>query len=83
MTDTTDSTIHQVLPDPRLEPVVSVERAGTILGIGRSCAYNAVKAGEIPSIRLGKRLVVPTAGLLRLLEMAPAEDTSNRSGDAL
>jgi hypothetical protein len=79
----TEPTTHQVLPDPRIEPVVSVERAGTLLGIGRSCAYNAVKAGEIPSIRLGKRLVVPTAGLLRLLEMAPAEDTSNQSGDAL
>lgn len=68
MTTTTDNPSLRVLPDPTTEPVVSVRRAGAILGIGRSCAYSAVKAGQIPSIRLGKRLVVPSAALLRLLE---------------
>jgi len=55
------------LPDPSEEPVCSVVRAGQILGISRSTAYAAVNDGEIPSIRLGRRLVVPTAHLLRML----------------
>jgi predicted site-specific integrase-resolvase len=56
------------LPDPEKEPTVSVERAGDALGICRASAYEAVRRGEIPAIRLGKRrVVVPTAALLRLL----------------
>jgi len=59
------------LPDPSEEPVCSVVRAGQILGISRSTAYAAVNDGEIPSIRLGRRLVVPTAPLLRMLGIVP------------
>jgi excisionase family DNA binding protein len=57
------------VPDPAVEPVVSVERAGDCLGISRSTAYASVHDGTIPSIRLGRRLVVPTAALRRLLEL--------------
>lgn len=45
----------------------SVEEAAKILGIGRGSAYEAVRRGEIPSIRLGKRLVVPKQALEQLL----------------
>jgi hypothetical protein len=55
------------LPDPRTEPTVPVERAGAVLGISRGSAYAAVRRGEIPSIRLGHRVVVPTAALLSML----------------
>jgi excisionase family DNA binding protein len=55
------------LPDPRREPTVPVERAGALLGISRGSAYEAVRRGEIPSIRLGHRVVVPTASLLAML----------------
>jgi excisionase family DNA binding protein len=62
------STTSRNLPDPASEPTVSVERAGQLLGISRGCAYVAARAGDIPAIRIGrKRLVVPTAALLRLL----------------
>jgi excisionase family DNA binding protein len=56
-----------VLPDPAREPTVSVERAGQLLGISRGSAYEGVRSGEIPAIRLGHRWVVPTASLRRLL----------------
>ncbi len=46
---------------------VTVREAGEILGIGRNSAYAAVERGEIPVIRVGKRLVVPRAALERLL----------------
>jgi excisionase family DNA binding protein len=55
------------LPDPATEPTVSVERAGELFGISRGSAYQAAKAGEIPTIRFGRRVVVPTARLLEML----------------
>jgi excisionase family DNA binding protein len=49
---------------------LTVEEAGRVLGIGRASAYDAVKRGELPVIRLGKRIVVPRAALDRLLASA-------------
>ena len=46
---------------------VSVEQAGRELGIGRNQAYEAIRRKEIPSIRIGKRLLVPRAALDRML----------------
>jgi len=47
---------------------LNVEEAGKILGLGRRAAYAAARAGEIPSIRIGHRLLVPRRQLERLLE---------------
>jgi excisionase family DNA binding protein len=52
-----------------------VEEAGAILGIGRSAAYAAVARGEIPHIRIGRRILIPRRALDRLLEAQP---TANR-----
>ncbi len=46
---------------------LTVEEAAKALGIGRASAYEAVRKGELPAIRLGRRLVVPRAALERLL----------------
>lgn len=43
---------------------------GRRLGIGRNQAYEAAKRGEIPTIRIGKRLLVPKAALDRMLATA-------------
>ena len=59
--------VARALPDPNTEPVVSVERAGQVLGLSRGSAYEAVRRGEIPSLRFNRRVVVPTARLLALL----------------
>lgn len=48
-------------------PTVTVPQAGEILGISRGSAYEAAKRGEIPTIRCGRRILVPTAKLLELL----------------
>lgn len=55
-----------------LPPTVSVERAGELLGISRRSAYRAAANGQLPTLRLGRRLVVPTAKLLRMLGVADA-----------
>lgn len=41
--------------------------AARLLGIGRSAAYAAARTGELPSIRLGSRVLVPVPALLALL----------------
>jgi excisionase family DNA binding protein len=46
----------------------TVDEAGQILGIGRSAAYKAATNGQLPTIRIGRRLLVP---LPRLEEMLP------------
>lgn len=37
--------------------VLTVEEAAAILRIGRSAAYEAVRRGDIPSIRIGGRIL--------------------------
>ncbi|HEY3688126.1 MAG TPA: helix-turn-helix domain-containing protein [Streptosporangiaceae bacterium] len=51
------------------KPTITVPEAAQILGIGRDTAYEAAARGEIPTIRIGRRLVVPTARLLAQLGM--------------
>lgn len=53
------------LEKPRVK---TVTQAGQILGIGRSAAYAAAKRGEIPTVKIGRRIVVPIAALERLLQ---------------
>lgn len=61
-----------MLPNPATSPTVSVEEAGRLLGISRGHAYAMAAAGELPTIRLGRRLLVPTARLLALLGVETA-----------
>jgi hypothetical protein len=56
-----------------LPPTVSVSDAAILLGISRSAAYRAAKAGQIPTITFGRRLVVPTCRLLEMLGL-PLEE---------
>ena len=51
--------------DDRL--VLTVREAAQLLKIGRSCAYEAVRNGQLPVIRMGRRILVPRAALERLL----------------
>lgn len=46
---------------------VSIVEAGEILGMTRSAAYRAAKAGEIHTISIGSRYLVPVAWLEELL----------------
>lgn len=61
-----------MLPDPNGRPTLTVEEAAELLSISRSLAYEAVRCGQIPSIRVGRRLLVPTAALRRLLGVEAA-----------
>jgi excisionase family DNA binding protein len=44
-----------------------VEQAAELLGISRTTAYQCVRDGVIPSVRLRRRILIPTQALDRLL----------------
>ncbi len=50
--------------------VLTVEEARQILRLGRNAAYEAIRRGEIPVLRFGRRIVVPRAALERMLSEA-------------
>ena len=48
--------------------VFTVPEVARLLRLSRQSAYEAVRRGEIPTIRFGKRILVPRRALLKLLE---------------
>ena len=50
------------------KPTMTVDELSKVLGIGRRQAYEAVKRGEIPSIKLGKRILISTRVVNRILD---------------
>jgi excisionase family DNA binding protein len=50
-----------------LPPVLTVEESARFMRISRGAAYAAIRANEIPHIRIGRTIRVPRAALLRLL----------------
>ena len=52
--------------------VMTVQEASVKLGISRALAYELVRQGRIPSLRLGRRLVVPTRLLMEMVDKAEA-----------
>ena len=55
-----------------LPPTLPPTRAGRLLGIGRRQTYEGIHRGDIPAIRIGRRLLVPTSWILEQLGL-PAE----------
>jgi excisionase family DNA binding protein len=51
----------------RHRATITVPEAGRLLGVGRDAAYAAAERGELPVLRLGRRLLVPVPRLLELL----------------
>jgi len=54
-------------PETKERRVVTLSEAASILRISRGSAYEAAKRREIPTIRIGRRLLVPLAALERML----------------
>ncbi|MDP9404412.1 MAG: helix-turn-helix domain-containing protein [Actinomycetota bacterium] len=52
---------------------VSVEEAARLLGISRDLAYDLIARRELPSVRLGRRIVIPRFQLELLLGAQDAE----------
>ena len=54
------------------KPTLTVDETANLLGISRGLAFQAVARGDIPSIRIGRRILVPAARLQALLDGATA-----------
>ena len=50
--------------------VLTVPEIAAVLGISRSLAYELVGRGDLPSIRLGRRIVVPRRAIEEMLDAA-------------
>ena len=51
---------------------ITVAEAASLLGISRSAAYDYIRAGELPAIRMGRRLLVPLKALESMVDRASA-----------
>jgi excisionase family DNA binding protein len=48
--------------DPKRKTLTVTETA-KVLGIGRNQCYEAIRRGELPTIKIGKRILVPLVAL--------------------
>lgn len=46
---------------------ITIEQTAQVLGLGRTATYDAARRGELPTRRLGRRLLVPVPALLEWL----------------
>jgi excisionase family DNA binding protein len=74
----TKAVYDQTLPNPKLQPTLSVEQAGDLLGVSRGAAYQAIREDQIPHFKIGKRIIVPTSQVLAMLGVA-GDDHANQS----
>ena len=55
--------------------VLMPTEAAKLLRIGRGTVYEQIRLGVIPSIRMGRRILVPRAALMKMLETAKGKET--------
>ena len=62
--------------------VLTVEEAAQVLRIGRGAAYEAVRRGDIPAVRVGRSLRVPRHQLDAMLGIEPPAVRCEEGGRA-
>ena len=58
---------------------LTVEQAGELLGISRALAYEMARTGRLPTLRFGKRIVVPKKAIENMLESSLANSNPNKA----
>jgi excisionase family DNA binding protein len=71
-TASTDTAVESLAADQRL--TWTVPEAARLLGISKDSAYEAAHRGELPVRLIGRRMLVPRAALLRLLNGSHAAE---------
>ena len=65
-------------PKEKARWVFTVPEAGQRCGLGRTASYEAARRGDLPVIRIGKRLFVPIEALRSMLEKAGQSDVEDQ-----
>jgi len=68
------------MTEPRA--TLTVEEAAAILGIGRTLAFELARTGQLPTIRLGRRILVPRVALERMLDNQLPRPAGDATDDA-
>ena len=63
--------ISRPSPPPRM--AYSVTEAAAALGVSKTLIYQMIRRGELPSVKIGARRVVPVAAIHELLGQRDAE----------
>lgn len=66
------------VPSESMPAVLTPAETFRLLRIGRTSGYAMIRKGELPSIRIGRRVLIPRAQLLRLLEGQPQEPAADQ-----
>ena len=53
--------------------VLTIEEGSKALGLSRGSMYKAVHRGDVPALRIGRRMMIPRAALSRLLSCTSPE----------
>ena len=62
-----------VLSDIEARLTLSIDEVASVLELGRTAAYEAARRGDIPSRRLGRRVIVPVPAFLDWLGATSTE----------
>lgn len=73
-------TLRAALGEHADRATLTVEETAELLGLGRTATYEAVRRDELPSITLGRRVLVPVPALARLLLAVEDVDTEAAIG---
>ncbi len=53
--------------------LLSVDQASEVIGLGRSVTYEKIMAGEIASVKVGRRRLIPASALAAWAERQVSE----------
>jgi len=54
---------------------LSVGEAAEVLGLSREATYDAIRRKELPALHIGRRILIPTEALERVLSGAGSGET--------
>ena len=66
-----------------LPVVLTIPETAKVLRIGRNLAYEAARRGELPTVRIGGRLLIPRAGLIDMLKATCSKPKNTASRNSL
>jgi excisionase family DNA binding protein len=73
----TSSKANLIRKFPKRRLALTVPETAVLLGVDRASVYDGVISGQIPSVRIGQKIVIPKAALVKLLSISLKDDKKN------